>query len=132
MRVYLSHSIRGPKGKDATNTDMKENCDRAILVGEFIRGCIPDLDIYIPAEHENFVGLAYQLKYLTEEQILNVDCKIIDTCDIVIVFCPSDDSKVQGGRLVEYEHTVATGKPVYIFKAVADAVKYLTHFIIRQ
>ena len=60
MRAYLSHSIRGPKGKDATNTEMQENCNRAILVGKFIRIQIPSLDLYIPAEHEDFIGRAYQ------------------------------------------------------------------------
>lgn len=131
MKIYLSHSIRGPKGKDATHTDMKKNCERVIHVGKFIRREIPSIGLHIPAEHEDFVLTAYEMGLLTEKQILDVDCKIIDKCDAVIFFLPFDDNKLQGGRLVEYNHAIKTNKPVCKFTAAVEAVTWLTDFIVK-
>ena len=130
MRFYLSHSIRGKYGKDATPTQMKENCDRIITIARMIRESIPAVDLYVPALHEDFVGIAYKDKYLTEKQILDIDCKIIDTCDGVIVYCPPDDP-IQGGRQVEWEHAVVTHKPVMVFDTSGQAISWLTHQIMR-
>ena len=130
MRYYLSHSIRGKYGKDATPSQMKENCDRVVLIAKFIRRTVPAAELYVPAEHEDFVSIAYRDKYLTEQQILEIDCKIIDNCDGVIVFCPPDDP-INGGRKVEYDHAVATNKPVLIFEASGQAVSWLTKQLLR-
>lgn len=128
MRFYLSHSIRGRHGKNATPTQMKSNCNRIKDIADQIRWEIPSVELYVPAEHEDFVYIAFKDKYLTEHQVLKIDCKIIDRCDGVIVFSPEDDP-MQGGRAVEYEHAVATSKPVVLFAEVEEAVSWLTHQI---
>lgn len=130
MRYYVSHSIRGAKGAAATPTDMKENCDRILLLAACIRQALPSVELYVPAEHEDFVLKAFLSKYITEKQILDVDCQIIDTCDGVIVFSPPDDMMC-GGRTVEYEHAIATGKPVLIFETTSEAISWLTHQMLR-
>jgi nucleoside 2-deoxyribosyltransferase len=110
---------------------MKENCDRVIAVADRIRTLIPSIDLYVPAEHEDFVGIAYADKYLTRDQILEIDCKIIDKCDVVIIFCPVGDP-IQGGRATEKEHAIATSKPVLEFDHAREAVGWLTHHITRS
>ena len=130
MRYYLSHSIQGKYGRDATPSQMKANCDRVLLVAAKIREALPSIELYVPAEHEDFVATAYRDKYLTIGQILEIDCKIIDTLDGVIVFTPLDDP-IQGGRLVEYDHAIATNKPVVVFEYIWQAVEWLTHQIVR-
>lgn len=117
---------------DATHTDMKENCRRAILVGKLIRKLLPSIDLYIPAEHEDFVLTAYEGCYLTERQILEIDCLIIDDCDAVIFFLPDDDCELQGGRLVEYNHAVKHNIPIYKFTYVVQVVRWLTDFIVEK
>ena len=130
MRAYLSHSIRGKYGNDATALQMKVNCDAIKIIGEQIRKAISRLDLYIPAEHEDFVLIAYQKHFITEKQILDVDCIIIDNCDAVII-CVPDGDKLQGGRLIEYNHAVRTKKPVYIFSEIECAIGYLTKLILQ-
>ena len=132
MKVYLSHSIRGPKGKDASHADMKENCRRVLIPGNYIRRQLPSVELYIPAEHEDFVQRAYDMGLLTEQQILAVDCKIIDSCDAVIIFLPLDDNELQGGRLVEYNYTVGkTNKPVFVFHDATKTVHWLSGLMLR-
>ena len=130
MRFYLSHSIRGKYGKDATQVQMKENCDKAILLANTIRKIIPSIELYVPAEHEDFVELAYHHGYLTEKQLLEIDCLIINDCEGVITHIPEGD-ELQGGRLVEYNHTVKQNKPIYLFADVGQVIEYLARYIMR-
>jgi nucleoside 2-deoxyribosyltransferase len=126
MRVYCSHSIQGKYGINATLAQMKENCDVAIALADQLRAALPDIEFYVPAEHEDFVGLAYRHGYLTIEQILDVDCKIIDTCDAVIVFVPDGD-ELQGGREVEYNHAIFQTIPVITYRQASEAIEWLAH-----
>jgi len=131
MRFYFSHSIRGKYGKDATSAQMKKNCDKAILIVNVLRATFPSQEFYIPAEHEDFVGIAYHEGYLTERQVLDVDCKIIDNCEGVIIYVPEDD-KLQGGRLVEYDYAKLRGKFVFIFSGIEDIINRLAQYILRS
>lgn len=130
MRYYLSHSIRGAKGAAATPIQMKQNCDRVIALADHIREALPSVDLYVPAEHEDFVAIAFHDGYLSEHEVLEIDCKIIDNCDGVIVFSPPDDMMC-GGRTVEFEHAKATGKPVLVFEQVKAAISWLTQQLLR-
>lgn len=130
IRFYLSHPIRGSKGKDATHVDMKENCDKAILIANLIRNAFPSIEIYCPAEHEDFVLLAYQKHYLSEKQILDVDCAIICGCEGVLVYVPEGD-KLQGGRKVECDYAVADSKPLWQFDNVENVINRLAEYILR-
>ena len=131
MRVYLSHKIRGEQGKNASNVYMKKNCDIAIEIADKIRKAIPSLEIYCPGEHEDFVSRSYKLGYLTEGQILEIDCKIIDNCDIVIIYIPKDDW-LQGGRLVEFNYALLENKPAWEFNNIDKIIEKLAEYIVRQ
>ena len=108
VTAYFSHSIRGKKAKDATREDMERNCNEAIRVATWIRDNIPELDLYVPAEHEDFVLIAYEDKYLTEAQILAVDCKILARKDFHIVH--EVDGWLGGGIAVEINEAIRCGK----------------------
>jgi len=132
MKVYLSHSIRGKKGNDATHAQQKVCCDIAIALGKRISDQIPSLELYVPGSNEEFVSIAYQKSYMTVDQILDVDCTIIDGCEAVIVYVPTDD-ELQGGRWIEYDHTVKTNKPILVFNEhqINEAIDWIAGLIIR-
>lgn len=125
MRFYLSHSIRGKAGLKANHDIQAKNCAEAIRVADYLRKQFPKLELYVPAEHETFIQLAYDNGYLNIEQILRVDRQIIDNCDGVLIYAPPGD-ELQGGRLVEYEHAIITCKPVVVFHETYEAVNWLT------
>lgn len=126
MKVYVSHSIRGKHGKNATHAQMKENCDAIIVLVNQLRKALPNIEFYVPAEHEDFVQTAYDIGYLVEEEILEIDCLIIDGCDAVVVFVPDGD-ELQGGRKVEYDHAIKENIPVLVYRRVDEAIEWLTH-----
>lgn len=121
MRAYLSHTIRGQKGNDATDEDMSINCNAALEVGTRIRKLIPQLGLHIPAEHEEFVSRAYRNGYMNEKEILDVDCQIINDCDLIFILVK--DGWIGGGIGVEIKYAQKQNIPIYfIFDNEIDEI----------
>ena len=120
IKAYLSHPIRGSKGKDATDEEMKANLDDAIKICEQLRAGFPELDIYCPAEKDE--ALAYLLKnnYVTVEQLLEADCSIIDRMDLVLYY--TADVGLFGGMLVEHSHACSKNIPGRYFSKINDSI----------
>jgi hypothetical protein len=88
-----------------------------------------ELDFYIPADHEDFVQIAYTDKYLPEKDILEIDCKIIkDRCDATIVYVPSWDV-LQGGRKVEWKFCIENDLPVCVFERATQAAAAISEWV---
>ncbi len=124
MKLYLSHAMRGKPVYAVNSSEHGNNCEIAIGLAEELRKMFPKLRIYVPAESEPFVGAAYKKGYLTIDQILELDCIIVDQCDMVVVYVPEGD-ELQGGRKIEYDHAVETHKPVVIFSTVRQAADWI-------
>ena len=104
IRAYISHSIRGKSGPDATDEQRKENSEKAISFGNALRKEFPMIDFYVPGEHHEIDTIAYRKEYMTEEQILDIDCEIISRCSFLVVFAPDDYIGV--GMQIEVDHCV--------------------------
>ncbi len=109
LRVYLSHKISD--GGVLTEEIMEKNCQAATDFGNWLRREFPNLDVYIPAEHEDFVHRANIMGLLTIPQILDIDCGIIFGCDAVIMYCPDD--KMSKGMTVENTFVLNNNIPIY-------------------
>lgn len=116
-RAYLSHTIRGKAGKRATTKTMQQNCLKAHAAAETLRSYlldwhrmdnIPLLDIYVPGEHDEFIQLAYAKKYITIEQILEIDCEILSQCDMLIIL----GDYMSKGMQVEFDFAESIGLPI--------------------
>ena len=131
MKFYLSHAIRGKAGNGASKAEQEANCRKAVGIGGRIKqAIIAAIEIYVPGDQtEQFVSIAYKKGYITESQILDVDCAIIDNCDALLLYIPEGDV-LQGGRLIEYNHAVSTSKPICSFADVNQAVAFITKLIL--
>lgn len=130
MRFYLSHPITGGN-PNATASEKQANCQDAAGIGKIIHEAIPSADIYVPGgPSEEFVGRAYTIGLLSIEQILAVDCKIIDDCEAVLLYNP-DGGEVVGGCLVEMIHAELNNIPVFEFSEFEDAIGWLNEYILR-
>lgn len=104
IRAYVSHSIRGKFGSTATSEQMEANNQKAIDFGKQLAIEFPNIAFYIPGAMDKFVKPAWDMGYLTIEQILNVDCDIISRCNFIVVFSPDD--YISKGMKVEIDHAV--------------------------
>ncbi len=99
-RAYVSHSIRGELGVNATPESMAENNRIAHEAVLLMRLIIPEVDFYVPGEHDEIIGILHQGGRLTEEDILWADWELIGrTCKILITFAP--DGFISTGMNIE-------------------------------
>lgn len=113
IKVYMSHPIRGKGGSKTTYEEMKANNQKAIVKGKDIQSCFPELDVYIPAEHDEFVIIAYQKDYITIDQLLDVDCEIVKKCKLLLVY--NWENCLGGGMKREVECAKEHNIPVIEF-----------------
>lgn len=115
MKAYLSHPIRGLKGEQATEEDMQRNRDKATKMGDILNSLFKDMQVYTPASHDDFPAICYRDGYLTINDILEIDCKIMDDCDFLLVY--NFEGELSGGMKVEYEHAIKNGIPFWVIEA---------------
>ena len=122
MKVYLSHPIRGLKGSAATEEDFIANNAKAHAFARKVRDLFPEIDLYVPGEHDEFVSLAYRAGMLTVEQILDVDKMIIDSCQGVIYY--NFEGTMSGGMVVEFDHNIDIGIPHIEIRSIVNTVYF--------
>ena len=137
IRAYISHSIRGKVGNAATDEQMEVNNQKAIRFGKQVAKEFPNVGFHVPGEHDEFVLIAYRKDYLTEKQILDVDCDIILKCNFLVVFAPDD--YISRGMQIEIDHAVENNIPIIsaidgdydqYFKRICYAINcYLTSML---
>lgn len=117
--IYVSHSIRGTKGANATHEDMVANNNKAIEFAKELRLAFPDINFYVPAEHDEFVTIAYEDNILQEGQILDIDCKIIDKRDMILTW--AHDQYISNGMMTELIHASIIGKDCAVVRNIVEA-----------
>jgi len=115
-----SHPIRGVKGKDATDRDMEQNCQRAIVAGKILELSIPDLEVYIPGEHDEFVTLAYRQGTLTVDDILTTDCEIVSKRDLLLVY--NFENQLSSGMRREIDYAINNDIRVFYFTSIDEII----------
>jgi len=112
LRIYVSHPIRGIKGKDVTHEDMVNNNKRVCVFADRVRQLFPEVELYVPGEHDEFVTIAYECGLMTVDQILEVDMAIIDTCDGVLFY--DMERAFSEGMLEEFMYSADTLTPTAV------------------
>ena len=72
----------------------------------------------MPADHDEFVQIAFSKEYINEKQILDVDCDIINTCSLLIACGYPAQSR---GMQVEIQYAKDNGIPVYYMPTISDS-----------
>lgn len=144
FKIYLSHSIRGVRGINATHEEIKANLKKYIAVGTEIKAYLidwekllmcgfPKMELYVPADHDEFVQIAFDKDYINEKQILDVDCDIINTCSLLIACGDHTQSR---GMKVEIQHAKDKGIPIYYMPTISDStirsLKYTLKLILED
>jgi len=112
IKVYVSHYIRGPEGNAASKKTIDTNIAKTKAVCQQLRIRFgSNLDLYVPAEMDEFPQIAMEIGYLTIKKVLDIDCIIVSGCDALILLdfehCLSD------GMLEERRAALECGIPIY-------------------
>lgn len=117
-KAYMSHSIRGRLGVDATPKSMKKNNQKAHENAVLMRCVLPEISIYVPGENDLLISILYQDGRLKEEDILWGDCQIIKDCDILLAWSPDDF--ISTGMRIEMNFAEEQNIPVFVIRTVED------------
>jgi hypothetical protein len=120
IRAYISHPIRGKLGDDATDESMATNNTIAKAAGKEIRDALPDLQLYIPAEHDDFLLLHGVIPVNMVEELLALDCAIVHDCDMMLIY--DHEFHLGHGMQREYDYAMANNIPIVVFNEVNDEV----------
>lgn len=114
MKAYLSHPIStDSEGNKVSDQQMNLNIKAALCYADMLRGL--GFNVYCPAEEEEFVNRAYKKGFMSVDQILEVDCEILQSCDLIIAY---NHQGISHGMSVEIAHAMKNNIPVlYIFRS---------------
>lgn len=118
LSCYMSHHIRGPEGDKATAETRMHNKRVAQRVGRELRAQFPNLELYVPGDSDEWAEIGYSEGIITVDQILDIDCCIIDARDCMIVY--DQYGKLGGGMQREVDHCIETGKPCLLVTNLSD------------
>ena len=127
-RAYMCHSIRGRKGMDATEAEMNANNNKAIEAGERLRREHPDLDVYVPGDHDEFVMIGHRNGYFGEVAILNIDCEIVEQRDAIIMY--TEDGYLSRGMVTEVKYAKKHKKEVWWYDG-ERLLKNISFFLVK-
>jgi len=95
---------------------------------------LPKSYLYVPADHELFIHRAYKDGLLTKEQIDSVNCKIIEGCNLLILF-GGNGIHTNSNITAELEYAKQEEIAIYTMPDLSpiavDALKLAINFIIR-
>lgn len=73
---------------------------------------LPKSHLYVPADHDIFIHRAYKDCLLTKEDISFINCKIINNCDLLILF-GSNGVSTNSNIATELQFVKREGIPIY-------------------
>src|SRR3990167_8582477 len=97
--VYLSHPIRG------SNDDIEGNCKKAAAAARRLRRVFPEVDFYVPAEHDLTMQSLVIDGRISIEDVLFADLEILVACHGYMYYM--FDKSV--GSEIEYATATTTG-----------------------
>jgi hypothetical protein len=114
----MSHHIRGPLGEDATEEDELRNMQQAMEFANQLRVAYPEVEFYVPAEHNEFVMTAYFEHDLSEAVVLKTDVIILKKRDFVTIYAPG--GYISKGMKIEIDAAIEVGIPVVYCESSVD------------
>lgn len=126
ITAYLSHCIRANK-ENPSIKEMMLNNNKAIVLANELRKTFPFLDIYVPAENNEFDLEVCGGKYLTMDQILEIDCKILEKKDLLLLYKWQKD--LSTGQKVEVSHADEMRIPMIDFSDLGEAIYKIRSFL---
>lgn len=102
----------------------------------------PKFRLYVPADHEVFINSAYKSGFISKEEITSINCKIIEKCDLLILFGEHVSGELiaayhkDGRKDEELDYAKQQKIPVYTMPSLdsvaIQALKLAIKFIIRS
>ena len=124
FNIYLAYPTY--RGSDIVHYKMtKRYCNigseiRAYLWDWEKMDGLPKCKLYNPADHELFIDTAHDMEMLSDKDIFQVNCAIIQRCDLVILF--GNCERTKGSLLEEVKYAKSSRIPIYTMPDLSPTV----------
>lgn len=96
---------------------------------------LPKCKLYNPADHELFIDTAHFMGIVKDNDIVKINCDIIERCDLIILF-GSGKTILKGQLLEEVKHAKKNKIPIFtmpdLSPVVMDTLKLAIHIIVKS
>ena len=136
FNIYLSYPMdRNNKGRFLRSIENYINIGtelKAYLIDWEKMDGLPKANLYVPAEHEMFIHRAYTNGLLTNEEISSINCEIVQTCNLLLLFGAHNLST----KIVEVECAKRYKVPIYtmpdLFPTAIQALRFAITVILKS
>jgi len=90
----------------------------------------PKINLYVPAEHDTFIQLAYLHKFITTKQVSFINCNIIHLCNLFIQFGSEELMKKQ--PKTEFNWAKSNHIPIYLMPDLGSSAIEVLKFTIED
>jgi len=119
IKVYVSHYIRGPEGNKASKATIETNIANTKEICKQLRIHFgSNLDLYVPAEMDEFPQIAMQEGYLDIDGVLDIDCIIVARCDALLLL--DFKQNLSEGMVRELAAAEFAGLPFYTLEGMDE------------
>ena len=120
IKAYFSAFVRGHDGDNVSPEVKDANVREGMAIGLAIRKAFPELDLFIPHEHEVVVDKLWRLGFLSSSQIIKACCALVEEMDLLIVYTGRG---ISDGMQQEVEAARAKGVIVVCFDRWDDQAR---------
>jgi len=117
--AYFMAPVRGKDGESVSAEVKAANVKKGVEIGLAIRRNFPEIDVYIPHEHEEIIDILWH-NGVSGDRIVAASCEIAVKRDIGLMYTGNGISK---GMADEYDAMSLAGKPVVAFSAYDEATR---------
>jgi len=118
IRAYCSHAIRGHAGDKCPEEQRDFNKAKAIEWGKKLWLYFgSQLELYIPGANDDWAVVGLEKGYLTIDQVLDIDCSIVEGCDVLLIM---DWEGISGGMGREIDAANKSGIPTRVITGVDE------------
>jgi len=125
VTAYLSHPIRGING--ATDEGMLANNKKAIDIGDILTHIFPELKVYVPGRMDGFLLSQGINPVSVVEGLLTLDCAIIGTRDLLLVY--NWEGYTSKGMQREIDYAIDNEIAMIMFKDIKEAISKISEYI---
>jgi len=98
IKAYFASRIRAERGEAATDEEIAINVERGVRMGRAIRGLFPELDLFIPHEHEAVLYELRKMGKITGNDIVKAYCETVKEKELLIIYLPVSEGTEQEAK----------------------------------
>lgn len=128
ITAYFMAPVRGHLGDAVSPEEKWANVQKGVEIGRAIRRHFPEIDLFIPHEHEEIIDELWR-QGLASDGIINATCTVAKRKDFSICY---DGDGISGGMGREIDEVSRIGKPIVYIDQISDETEEAIAYMLNE